>query len=386
MADVLDAVRDLAPVIGSAADEIDAGRRVPAALTRQLAAAGCFRMAVPQEYGGLRLPWRQLVAVVAELAAADGSVGWVVGQTAQSQGILASFPAATRDAVFGPDPDVRAAGAVAPKGRVAAAGTGTWRASGQWPFVTGCQDAAWLYLNCLLLSGRSVVVGADGRPGTRMVAVPAAEAEVVDSWRVLGLRGTGSHDVRIQAVTVAEEQTFTLDPAEPDSAAALHRIAAAGLTVAACAVGIAEGAVAELAALAGGGKRQSFSPTRMAASAPFQEALGTAWSTARAARALLLAEAEQVDRQGAAGWGPVPAAMRDRAALRATISQVMGLAGEAVLTAYRAGGGAVVYDAMPLQRRLRDAQTAAAHVVAGRGFATAMGALLAGEELPPGSV
>ena len=382
MAELLDSVRELAPVVAGYSDQIEADRSIPVELDRELEAAGCYRMAVAQEFGGLGLPWRELVGVVEELARIDGSVGWTVGQTAQSQGILGCFPAATRAAVFGRGPDVRTAGAVAPKGRAARTGEG-WRAVGRWPFVTGCRAARWFHLNCLVFEGRRLSREAGGWPQTRMLAVSHQSIEILDTWHVLGLRGTGSHDVQIRGLTVPEGHTFTVDPTDPACRPTMRWIAAAGLIVAACAVGIGQGAVDELAAFVSGGRRQSFSPSTMSASPSTQESLGEAWSLVRAARALLRAEAVAVDASSATGHNDDEVA---RAGLRAGIARVMALALEAVQIAYQTAGGAAVYDTMPLQRRLRDAQTAASHVVAARGHVIALGALLAGEELPPGTV
>ena len=381
MAELSDSVRELAPLVSGYSDQIEADRSLPAELDRELELAGCYRMAVPREFGGLDLPWRELIGVVEELARIDGSVGWTIGQVAQSQGILGCFPAATRAVVFGWGPDVRTAGAVAPKGKAARSGE-AWRAGGRWPFVTGCRAARWLHLNCLVFEGRNLSLGAGGRPQTRMLLVSHQSIEILDTWHVLGLRGSGSHDVQIRGLIVPEGHTFTVDPTDPACRPAMRWIAAAGLIVAACAVGIGQGAVDELGAFVSAGRRQSFSATRMSASPSTQESLGEAWSLVRAARALLRAEAAAVDAAIATGRDDDIA----RAGLRAAIARMMALALQAVQLAYQTAGGAVVYDTMPLQRRLRDAQTAASHVVAARGHAIALGALLAGEELPPGTV
>lgn len=48
---VLDALHALAPKITERAPEIEAARRLPLALVRDLTAAGCFRMLVPRRHG-----------------------------------------------------------------------------------------------------------------------------------------------------------------------------------------------------------------------------------------------------------------------------------------------------------------------------------------------
>jgi alkylation response protein AidB-like acyl-CoA dehydrogenase len=259
-----------------------------------------------------------------------------------------------------------------------------------WPFVTGCQDAAWYYLNCVVVQGRTVQLNLAGIPQTRMVAVPAGTGEILDTWHALGLRGTGSHDVRLAGVPVDPEFTFTVDPADPASGAVLHRIAAASLVIAACVVGIAQGAMADIQQLAAGGRRPAFSPTRLAASPVFHDALGEAYAGVRAARALLYAEAAAAQggtgQDGTGQGGIEQDGPGKRAALRAATSRIVGLAAAAVDTAYLWAGGSAVFDDSPLQRRWRDTRTATQHVVAGRGSYPVLGALLVGEPASPGAV
>lgn len=45
-------------------------------------------------------------------------------------------------------------------------------------------------------------------PELRLVFVPATSATVLDSWRSVGLRATGSHDFVLRDVLVSEEWTL----------------------------------------------------------------------------------------------------------------------------------------------------------------------------------
>jgi alkylation response protein AidB-like acyl-CoA dehydrogenase len=51
----LDAVRELAPKIRAASDEIEQGRRLPLYIVEQMQRAGVFRMAMPRAWGGPEL-------------------------------------------------------------------------------------------------------------------------------------------------------------------------------------------------------------------------------------------------------------------------------------------------------------------------------------------
>src|SRR6516164_3049308 len=73
---LLEAAQALRPRIVAARDRIEAGRRLPADLTTDLARAGFFRLFLPAVYGGLDLTPVEAMAVYEELARADASVAW----------------------------------------------------------------------------------------------------------------------------------------------------------------------------------------------------------------------------------------------------------------------------------------------------------------------
>ncbi|MEU9508411.1 acyl-CoA dehydrogenase family protein [Micromonospora sp. NPDC048170] len=368
----LQLVRDLLPEIVKHADEVERVRGLPDHLFDGLRAAGCLSMLAPVEHGGAGLSVPDTLRVVETLGTADGSVAWLVGQVALSQLIIGCAPAATVATIFADGPDVYAAGAVAPKGRATTV-DGGWRISGQWPFVTGCERAAWVYLNCVLVRGRAVALD-DGRPATRIMLLPAADVTVVDTWHTLGLRGTGSHDLAVSGGYCPAERAVELVPGSAGAARATMSIAQSSLIIAAAALGIAEAALRDVVDLAAGGKRPALSATRLASSAAFQERLGEARMVVQAGRALLYDQAG--DEWG--GFAGPDAALR-RAQVRAAAAQATALAVRATDAAFELAGGSAVYDSSPLSRRLRDVNTARQHFVASRNSYTAFGAHLVGE-------
>jgi alkylation response protein AidB-like acyl-CoA dehydrogenase len=377
----LTTVAELAPMLSSRADEIERNRQVPNEVIARLTEAGFLRMLAPHRHGGDELPLETVLQVIEGLARADGSTGWLMGQVGLAQLLFACFPEAAQEEIYAEGPDVYGAGAVAPKGRAAHSADG-WRVNGQWPFATGIPHARWVYLNCLVVDGRTPQVAPGGVPLTRMVLVPATDLSVEDTWHVMGLRGTASHDVRAAAVLCPGHRGFTLSGDGPDVQRAIFSIALAGLLIAAVGLGVAQGALDEVAELAATGRRRAFGRAAMSDSPVFQDRLGEAHMRLRAARALLAQEARDA-------WAVVisggTAAPLDRACLRATAAQVTALAADAVHAAHALAGGTAVYERSPLQRRLRDIHTATQHFVNGRDFYATVGALLAGAEVPPSS-
>jgi alkylation response protein AidB-like acyl-CoA dehydrogenase len=379
--DTLARVSDLAPTIIKRAEEIERTRRLPGDLIGSLTEAGCLRMLVPSRHGGDELPLVESLRVLEELARADGSTGWVIGQVALSHLVFACFPERAREEIYAAGPDVFGAGAVAPKGRAAQADA-EWRVNGQWPFVTGCVDASWTYLNCIVLDGHRPRQLPDGTPLTRIVCFPTDELEILDTWQALGLRGTASHDVRVSGQTCPDWRGFSLVGDGPGERRALFSIAQAGLLIAAVGLGIASGAVNEVAEFAAAGRRRAFSPRMLAASPVFQDRLGEAHLSLRAARALLHDEAAQAWARASAGEVAAPV---ERACLRATAAKVTSMAVEAIDAAHALAGGAAAYESSPLPRRLRDIHTATQHFVNGRDFYATVGALLVGADVDPNS-
>ena len=74
----IEAARAFRPRILAERDRIEAGRRLPEGLARDLARAGFFRIFLPAAYGGLDLTPLEAIDVYEELARADASVAWCV--------------------------------------------------------------------------------------------------------------------------------------------------------------------------------------------------------------------------------------------------------------------------------------------------------------------
>lgn len=374
-------VRDLAPALSERAAAIEAARRLPPGVLADLTSAGCFRMLLPKEYGGDELRVDQALAVVEELSRADGSTGWNVMIAASNIIVFSLFPADTFRAVYADGPDVISAGSHAPKGTATVA-AGGYLIRGQWPFASGCEHSSWLITHSRVVTGEGApVLDAGGAPELRLALTPVRDAEVVDTWQALGLRGTGSHDVRLDGVLCPPERTCRLfggAPTVPGTVFEIPSVAQLGLFIAAVALGIAGAALDDVAAVARAGKRAAYGGQRLAAAPLFQHRLGEADASLRAARALLYADAAEMWHLASAGH---LFSLLDRARLRATSSRVVAVAAEVVDVAYRCSGSVGVYDGASVQRHLRDMYTITQHAGVGPEFYALAGGLLAGEAI-----
>jgi alkylation response protein AidB-like acyl-CoA dehydrogenase len=366
--DVLHAVHDLAPTIAARASEAEAARRLPADLLDRLVAAGCFRLLMPESHGGTGADLVTGLRVVEDLARADGSVAWTVMIGGSSFCDLAGLPRAAFDAIFA-HPDVIVAGAFAPSGSATPI-DGGYRITGRWGFASGCEHADVVYANCV----EAVV---DGVPHLRMAVLTPDQVTIEDTWTAVGMRGTGSHHFRADAVVPADR---TLRPLldEPCLDAPIVRVpipALYALEIAATAVGIGRGALDDVLGLAAA-KVPLLAGAPLAADPLFQSDLAGADTELRAAHALLHEAA------GSAWVGAVegtPFTLEQRAHLRAAAVWATGRAAAVVETAYRAGGGTSIYADSPLQRRLRDVQTLTQHFLVRPATLATAGAVLAGQ-------
>ena len=76
----VDAARALGPAITEAAERIERDRLLPRELVDALFDAGLFTMLLPASLGGAELDLPTFIRAVEEIARADGSVAWCIGQ------------------------------------------------------------------------------------------------------------------------------------------------------------------------------------------------------------------------------------------------------------------------------------------------------------------
>src|SRR5262249_19849640 len=126
---VTERVRALAPDIRAQADQIERDRRLPPDVVRALARIGVFRLCVPRILGGEEAEPATLLAVLEELASADGSTGWCAMIGATSGLVSAYLPESEARAIYGASPDVISGGVFAPTAR-AELQSGHYRVSG----------------------------------------------------------------------------------------------------------------------------------------------------------------------------------------------------------------------------------------------------------------
>ena len=369
-------IRELATGISSRAAEIEVGRRMPPDLVEALRSIGIFRMFVPQSHGGLELDMPGALEIFGALSRIDGSVGWTAMIGGGCDLFASLLPRDTYEQVYQNGPDVIIAGTVQPAGRAEVV-AGGWRVNGRWPFASGCQHADWMFGLCVMTEAGKPLPGSAGEggpPRVRGVFLPARDWHIEDTWYVAGLKGTGSHHIALRDTVVPAANLFDLVNGVPCLPGPLYQAVRQFLPLmhGASSVGMAEGALDELLALANTGRQQQ-AGVPMRDSETFQGELGRIAAELRAARAFLQVQAASHWRHALAGT------LKDEALYTQGTQSAIWLATTCVRAAdacFALAGSGAIYETSPLQRRLRDLHTAAQHFAAQQRHYVSAGKLL----------
>jgi alkylation response protein AidB-like acyl-CoA dehydrogenase len=341
---------DLAELIEAHSAEAETTGKLSQAVVQALLEAGIARLYLPKSLGGLEADPLTVAAVTATIARSDTAAAWFVMVANASRLGAQYWPAELVESLWIDDPDLVIA-ASGNKPFSATPVTGGVLVDGVNSFVSGCHHARWL-LSPAHLDGAMA-----------MVLVPMDQCSIVDNWRSLGMRGTGSNDVAAEAVFVPETHVISMQ--NPPGARNRHYQSALYLcpsrilfaTYVPVTLVLAEAALAELSALAQGKtayaddrklKHRSIAQikyakglaTYRASSEYFYSALNDAWLRAQ---------------QG------VSASAQHKADLYLAGTHAAQSAAQVVRWVADAAGTSVIYSDQPLERIFRDMETLRHH-------------------------
>jgi len=205
-AELIERSRKIVPDIAARAAACEAGRKVPEETVAQFKAAGLHKALQPKRYGGYEGSFETILGVSMNWGRECASTAWVCGLYMAHNWLTALFPKECQDDVWGDNPDALISGSYAPIGKVVPV-DGGYRLSGRFPFSSGVPGADWNYCSAMIPTD-------DGKMLPCFTIVPKEDYTIDwDSWKTVGMGGTGSYDVIVDDVFVPKHRLLSFPDA-----------------------------------------------------------------------------------------------------------------------------------------------------------------------------
>jgi indole-3-acetate monooxygenase len=358
---LIERARALAPLIAGEADEIERTRRLTPPVVSGLIENGLYRVLLPQSVGGAEAPLEVFMDMLEQVAMADASTAWCLGQCSVCAMTAAYLDPETAQEVFGPANGILAWGAIAGEVQVVPDG---YRAHGRWNFASGSRQASWLGAHVGVIEADGTKrLKADGTPEIRTIVFPLTSATMYDVWDVIGLKGTGTDSYSVDNLFIPDRFSVVRDdPAAVREKGPLYQLTTNivfGMGFASVAVGVARATLDAATDLARGKTPQGIKAMRE--NNAVQGVLGRTEGNLRAARAYLHATAGEV-------WHDLTQTgtytEKHRTALRLASTWTIHQAASVVDAAYHMAGATAVFAANKFERRFRDMHAIAQQIQA----------------------
>jgi alkylation response protein AidB-like acyl-CoA dehydrogenase len=358
---LIDRARALAPLIAREADEIERTRRLTSPVVSALIENGLYRVLLPQSFGGAEAPPEVFMQVLEEIAKADASTAWCLGQCSVCAMTAAYLDADAARAIFEKPTDILAWGAIA---HAVQAVPGGYRVTARWDFASGSRQASWLGAHVQVTEPDGTTRRKpNGAPEIRTILFPVTSATMYDVWDVIGLAGTGTDSYSVDNLFIPEKFAALRDDASAlRESGTLYRITTYtmfGMGFAAVALGVARATLDAAVDLARGKASAGLKPMRE--NNAVQGAIGRIEGNLRAARAYLYATVDEAWRD-LTRTGHL--AEDHRIALRLAATWTIHQAAAVVDAAYHMAGATAVFRANKFERRFRDMHAIAQQVQA----------------------
>ncbi len=360
--DLIEALSALTPMLSEHAEAAERQRKPVDEVMQAIEDTGAYRWFVPKQYGGYEYSLSGFMEVGLALGQGCASHAWVTTFCMEHNWLLSLYDKPAQDDIFGSHPYIIAPGSLAPNGQAKSV-EGGYRISGRWQWGTGVMHAGWVMVGVLTpVEGREA-------PMLGMYVLPIDEVEIIDTWQVDGMVGTGSNDIAIDDVFVPGHRLVDLslvrDGTSPGSKlhdAPIYKmpmLPVLGLTATAPMVGAAKQAV-QLFEQRMQARTVYGTTTKQSERALTQSRLAHAKIEMDSIINQLFHVAGEVEDWGVRG---IPCPELDRARLRVDIGHLVHRSRNVVRDVVEACGASVHFLDNPLQRILRDINTGSCHTV-----------------------
>lgn len=381
-------VEELRPQILEGGDRAQQMRRLPDDLVNTLIDAGFFRFTLPVELGGEDATATETITILEAIAAIDASTAWNVMLGSEINAMAAGgMDKALAKEVYLDNPRVVMCGGGGPgsiPSKAERQPDGGYRVWGQSTFISGCHNASWCFMTAPVFSNGEMEKLPNGMPNMRMFFMPRSEWEILDTWDVAGLRGSGSHDVRANGALVAPKyanvELMSLPAHYPNPVYRMPVALRLSYNKVAVALGVAKGAVETFIDLAQN-KIPMLSASTLRDRPIAQFRVAEAQAQYRSVRAYVMETMDAIQEELKAGRElPSPAATQ---AARLACTHGANVCMQVVDLLHNTAGTTGMRMHSPLERKLRDAHGCATHRWVSHQLYQDLGAILLGHPASP---
>jgi len=371
------AFKELLQVIADRQKEIEQLGHVPRDIIALMKKARIFRSATPTRFGGDAMAPHYFLKMVDKIGTVDGSAAWV-SAFGSANTYTAALSLEAQEVMYADGPDQVFAGGLHPV-QEATRVDGGYRVSGRWKFASGCMGADWIGVG---IAGRAPGAAPDAVPTVMMAVAPAAEVEIIETWKVSGMQGTGSHDTTVTDKFYAD--AWICERGAPgifdDPLYRYPALAFQAQVHAACNLGLARAAI-EYAKGVSGAAKLMVGHSRLCDRGYFLTDLAKAEARLRGARAFFYEAAEEA-------WDSLlkgdPVSLEQTNMLRISATQAAHSGARIVQDCYRISGMGVISQSSTMQRYMRDATVVTQHAAVTDMTWENSGRILAGLDAPRG--
>lgn len=371
-----------------AGDEAQELRKLPDWIVEKLVDEGFFRFALPTELGGDNASSMETIEILEHMAAIDASVAWnvMLGSEINAMAAGGMDPEIAKE-IYLDNPRVVMCGGGGPGSTVPRAERqpdGSVKVWGQSTFISGCHNADFCFMGAPLMKGDEPETDENGMPIFKLWFLPRDQWEIVRTWDVAGLRGSGSDDVHADGAVVPEKWTgvdlWTVPAHYPNPVYRMPTALRLAYNKAAIALGVAKGTLETFSDIAQN-KIPMLSSSSTAGRPIAQYRMGVAEARYRSCRAWLMQSMEAVEDE-LTDNEQLPGAKTTQDARLACVHAANECM-EVVDSLHNTAGTTGMRMYSPLERKLRDAHGSASHRWVSHPLYQDLGAILLGNEAGP---
>jgi len=196
--ELVERARALIPNLRSRTARCEDERRIPQENLDEMFEAGLFNTMKPKRYGGYEMGWETLCDLTLAIGEGCGSTGWIMGVCGGHPLMVINFDFAVQDEVWGANPNAIISSAKMTSGSFKKV-DGGYLGNGIMAISSGSRHADWFF------AGGSAIDGSDKPLST---LIPLTDVTILDTWQVVGLAGTGSHDLEMKDVFVPDNHAY----------------------------------------------------------------------------------------------------------------------------------------------------------------------------------